>query len=268
MSNCGGGGAGGGGGGAASGAAAAARRSRCRGLLTSALVARRGLRLWRARQRPEPPRQVPAGLPQARAVVARTCRRARRCGRPRSAVVAAAAGAACAPRSDRAAGVRTEPGRAVRGAAAPARRAGWWRAPRAVRLRRSRRKPQQIVGERRRAFAAVGVVLAQEAREAALALVLGKPLRPLVAAAAGAVGRKQRGRGLGAEILAPRPRTAAGCCRSGRWLPERPTGTAWQPPPPHHTQTPPWSDAPSPATRPPCPRHCARATDPNPLFNP
>jgi hypothetical protein len=46
----------------------------------------------------------------------------------------------------------------------------------------------------------------------------------------------------------------AGCCRSARWPPERPKGRAWQPPLPHHTQTPPWSDALSPATRPPCPR--------------
>src|SRR5207253_370498 len=63
------------------------------------------------------------------------------------------------------------------------RRAG----PGRARLRRSGRQLQDIGGERRRAFAAVGVVLAQEACETALALSLAETLRTLVAAGSGAV---------------------------------------------------------------------------------
>ena len=262
MSNCGGGGAGGGGGGAASGAGGAAAACRCR-LLTSALVARRGLR--------------PGGLDSGRSrrgrrrrgcrrrcLVARTCRRARRCR-------TASFRCCCCCRGVRASfgpGAGSGPNQDGLSAPAPG-------APRGLVARAARGsgcagscwKPQQIVGERRRAFAAVGVVLAQEAREAGLALVLGKPLRPLVAAAAGAVGRKQRGRGLGAEVFAPHRGLwrAVVALRAGRRsAPKAEHGS-------HRCRTtpkrPPASDAYH--RQPDLPARALRASDhPNPLFNP
>ena len=233
-----------------------------RGLLTSALVARRGLR--------------PGGLDSGRShrgrcrrgcrrrcLVARTCRRARRCGRPRSLLLLLSRRARLVRTGCR---VRTEPGRAVRACARCAARVGGARRAR-FGLRGSCWKAQQIVGECRRAFAAVGVVLAQEAREAGLALVLGKPLRPLVAAAAGAVGRKQRGRGLGAQVFAPHRGLwrAVVALRAGRRsAPKAEHGS-------HRCRTTP--------KRPPGRTHCHRQPDlparalrasnhPNPLFKP
>ena len=78
------------------------------------------------------------------------------------------------------------------------------RAVRAFLLSRCAGCAYEIGRQRGGAFAAVGVMLAQEAGQPALALTLGQPLRPLVASTAGAIGVEQRGRRLGAEILAPR----------------------------------------------------------------
>jgi hypothetical protein len=85
--------------------------------------------------------------------------------------------------------------------------------PRCARLARLRsaRKPRKIAGQCRSAFTAVGVVLAQKAREAARKLAAAEPLRALVTARAGTIAGEELGWRLGAEILAPR-----GALRWGR----------------------------------------------------
>jgi len=166
------------------------RRRGCGGRLTAALYSCRRMGLSRRR---------------------RGDRRSRRCGgrilvRPRGRTGAPTTG-------DRARRAHFARCRFCLGALAPVRQSRCGRVyrgrglarPRRARLRgRASRDIRKIAGQRRGTFAAVGVMLAQEVREAARKLAATEPLRALVTARAGAIAGKELGRRLGAEILAPR----------------------------------------------------------------
>ena len=138
------------------------------------------------------------------------------------------------------------------------------RRPRLLGLGRARQL-RQIGGQRRRAFAAVGVVLAQEAREADWPWLLARPCGPLWQPAPVQSEANSCGRRLGAEVLAAgaaagSPAQAPAADPSSR---ARPTRAA------RSTEASAGSDASFPTTtRPPCARSRLAAEPTNPLINP